>query len=72
VGSVRYKVNNENGKISVEPGVTITQNNINDEKNINNKKNMVSNTGIHYKEPVKKGSERLLTLLKNLVNRLLH
>jgi hypothetical protein len=60
VGSVRYKVNNDNGKISVDPSVTITQN------NITNEKNMVSNSGMFHTEPEVNGSERLLTLLKKL------
>jgi hypothetical protein len=66
VGSVRYKVNNDNGKINVEPGVKITQNNINNINNINDEKNMVSNSGMYYKEPEVNGSTQLLILLKKL------
>jgi hypothetical protein len=52
VDSVRYKVNNENGKISVEPGLRITKDNI-------------YNESIYHKPEVK-GSERLLILLNKL------
>lgn len=59
-GTVRYKVNNENGKISVDLAVKITEDNISDETN------MVNKTGMYQVEPEVNGSKRLLILLKKL------
>lgn len=58
-GTVRYKVNNVNGKISVDPRVIITKDDISNETNMMNKR------GIYYKV---NGSERLLILLNKLKN----
>ena len=60
-GTVRYKVNNVNGEISVDPAVQITNDNISDETN------MVNKTSI-YHDPEVNDSRRLLILLNKLKN----